>query len=114
MFRALTFFFFLIVSVFGQTQQVGSKELHLSFTTENLKDPSVANQIPSFNAPTPPSKYSFNFFGTSDPSAALIVNDRWNMVGTYSLLFFSFVLNVFLVLKLWNYRQSRSRAIQSS
>ncbi|MDG1331935.1 MAG: hypothetical protein P8P74_06375 [Crocinitomicaceae bacterium] len=81
----------------------------LPFGTQNLKkkNPSVADQIPSYNEPAPSTKYAFDFFGTSDPSSALIVNDRWNMVGTYSLLFFSFVLNVFLVLKLWYYRRRR-------
>ena len=110
MFRALTFFFFLFVSVFGQTQQMGFNEFpQLPFGTKNLKNPSVADQMPSYNEPAPSTKYAFDFFGTSDPSSALIVNDRWNMVGTYSLLFFSFVLNVFLVLKLWNYRRRKFR-----
>lgn len=112
MFRTLTFFFFLIVSVFGQTQQMGSNEFpHLPFGTQNLKIPSVADQNPSYNQPTPNPNYLFNFFGTSDPSSTLIVNDRWNMVGIYSLLFFSFVLNVFLVLKLWNYKRLRVMAV---
>ena len=112
MFRALTFFFFLIVSVFGQTQQMSSSEFpHLPFGTQNLKNSSVADQIPSYNEPAPRTNFALKFFGTSDPSSAFIVNDRWNMVGTYSLLFFSFILNVFLVLKLVNYRRRKVRMI---
>ena len=109
MFRALTFFFFLIVTVFGQTQQVNSNLLpYLPFGTQNLQNSSVADQIPRTNQAAP-STNSYTFFGTSDPSTAFIVNDRWNMVGTYSLLFFSFVLNVFLVFKLKNYRRRKVR-----
>lgn len=110
MFRALTFFLFLIVSVFGQTQQVSSNEFKcLPFGTMNLQNSSVADQNPSYSQPAPLPNFALKFFGTSDPSAAFIVNDRWNMVGTYSLLFFSFVLNVFLLLKLLNYRRRNVR-----
>jgi hypothetical protein len=80
---------------------------YLPFGTVNLKNSSVADQDPSYNEPAPRTNFALQFFGTSDPASAFIVNDRWNMVGTYSLLFFSFVLNVFLVLKLLNYRRRR-------
>ncbi len=110
MFRTLTFFFFLIVSVFGQAQQMGSNEFsNLPLETDNLLNPSVADQNPNYNEPASGANYSLGFFGTSDPTSAFIANDRWTVVGTYSLLFFSFILNVFLLLKLWNYRRRKLR-----
>ncbi len=110
MFRTLTFFFFLIVSVFGQAQQMGSKEFSdLSCEKESLLNPSVADQNPEHNDAASGANYSLGFFGTSEPTSAFIANDRWTVVGTYSLLFFSFILNVFLLLKLWNYRRRKLR-----
>jgi hypothetical protein len=106
MFRALTFFFFLFVSVFGQTQQVNSNAFpYLPFGTQNLKSSSVADQNPQDLQPAPPSDFGFQIFGTSDRSPEFFMNDRWNAVGTYCLLFFSVVLNVFLILKVLNYRR---------
>ena len=87
---------------------MSSKEFpYLPFGTTNQENSSVADQNPSYDKPAPGTNYGLNFFGTSDPSSAFIANDRWNMAGTYSLLFFSFVLNVFLVLKLLNYRRRK-------
>lgn len=99
---------------------MGSNEFsYLPFKTQNLWSPSVADQNTEYSesdatlSATLPERhatstnYSFDFFGTTDPSSALIANDRWTTVGTYSLLFFSFILNVFLLLKLWNYRRRK-------
>ncbi len=49
---------------------------------------------------------SFDFLGTANDTKVFLTNQRWNEVAMYSILFFSIILNVYLLLKVIRNRQN--------
>lgn len=114
MIRVLIFLLLTFVSKNGQAQEVNSSENSISLYRSSLAQRSstadLANGLGSgvlFNhqlainkSPLKTNDLGLHFFGSPDDGKNLLVNQRWNEVAIYSILFFSMILNVYLILKI--------------
>ncbi|MFT5778476.1 MAG: hypothetical protein ACI837_001432 [Crocinitomicaceae bacterium] len=114
MIRVLIFLLLTFVSKNGQAQEVNSSENSISLYRSSLAQRSSAadlanglgsgvlfnHQLAINKSPLKTNDLGLRFFGSPDDGKNLLVNQRWNEVAIYSILFFSMILNVYLILKI--------------
>ncbi|MFT5859340.1 MAG: hypothetical protein ACI865_001441 [Flavobacteriaceae bacterium] len=118
MIRVLTFFLFSSACLHGQAKITDfAEQANLPIDAQHTQK-SVSNNfgytlgsVASFNFRTNHDSeiaqpIAFSFFGAADDARSFLVDQRWNEVAMYSILFFSAILNIYLLIKVIRNRQN--------
>jgi hypothetical protein len=114
MIRVLIFLLLTFVSRNGQAQDSNSDENSVNLYRSSIVQHSSSSdlvyglgsrvlferQLTISESPSYAGKLGLQFFGSPDEMKNLLVNQRWNEVAIYSILFFSMILNIYLILKI--------------